>query len=146
MADDTLRSLNVSAAASTPRRVARSLGRFFEWFEARFPFGSVTRRIVILNLFGLAILVSGILFLNQFRAGLMKAKVQSLLTQGEIIARSIASSAAIETGRIALDHEQALELDSGKSHGIDADDLASLEFPINPERAAPILREPRARD
>ena len=94
----------------------------------------------MLNLIGLAILVSGILYLNQFRAGLIDAKVQSLLTQGEIIARAIAASAGVDTNEVQLDPEKLLEQEQGPA---DADDDAlsnSLEFAIDPERAAPILR------
>ncbi len=94
----------------------------------------------MLNLIGLAILVSGILYLNQFRAGLIDAKVQSLLTQGEIIARAIAASAGVDTNEVQLDPEKLLEQEQGQA-GADDDALAnSLEFTIDPERAAPILR------
>jgi two-component system sensor histidine kinase ChvG len=115
------------------------------WLWQRLPFrhgfSSLTRRIVILNLIGLAILVSGILYLNQFRAGLIDAKVQSLLTQGEIIAGALAASAGVDTDQIQLDPEKLLESESGQSSGADDDALASsLEFTIDPERAAPILR------
>ena len=93
----------------------------------------------MLNLIGLAILVSGILYLNQFRAGLIDAKVQSLLTQGEIIARAIAASAGVDTNEVQLDPEKLLETEQGQA---DDDDALSnsLEFTIDPERAAPILR------
>ncbi|MFT3988657.1 sensor N-terminal transmembrane domain-containing protein [Aestuariivirga sp.] len=37
----------------------------------------LTSRIVLLNLLGLAILVAGILYFNQFRQGLIDARVQS---------------------------------------------------------------------
>src|SRR3712207_2377515 len=47
---------------------------------------SLTRRIVVLNLAGLVALLVGFLYLNQFRQGLIQTRVQSLLTQGEIIA------------------------------------------------------------
>ncbi len=77
-------------------------------------FSSLTRRIVVLNLIGLAILVSGILYLNQFRAGLIDAKVQSLLTQGEIIARAIAASAGVDTDEVQLDPEKLLEAEQGR--------------------------------
>ena len=66
----------------------------------------------MLNLIGLAILVSGILYLNQFRAGLIDAKVQSLLTQGEIIARAIAASAGVDTDEVQLDPEKLLEAEA----------------------------------
>ena len=60
-------------------------------------FSSLTRRIVFLNLAGLLALVLGILYLTQFRAGLIDARVQSLIVQGEIIAGAIAASATVET-------------------------------------------------
>jgi two-component system sensor histidine kinase ChvG len=115
------------------------------WLWQRLPFrhgfSSLTRRIVILNLIGLAILVSGILYLNQFRAGLIDAKVQSLLTQGEIIAGALAASAGVDTDQVQLDPEKLLESEAGQASGADDDSLAnSLEFTIDPERAAPILR------
>ncbi|WP_245490790.1 sensor N-terminal transmembrane domain-containing protein, partial [Mesorhizobium sp. M7A.F.Ca.CA.004.04.2.1] len=47
-------------------------------------FSSLTRRILFLNLAGLAVLVTGILYLNTFRDGLIDARVESLMTQGEI--------------------------------------------------------------
>jgi two-component system sensor histidine kinase ChvG len=42
-------------------------------------FSSLTRRIVSLNLAGLVALVASILYLSQFRAGLIDARAQSLL-------------------------------------------------------------------
>src|SRR5262245_59450361 len=118
------------------------LRRGARWLWQRLPFRhgftSLTRRIVILNLIGLAILVSGILYLNQFRAGLIDAKVQSLLTQGEIIAGALAASAGVDTDQIQPDPEKLLESEPGQaSSGADDD---SLGFTIDPERAAPILR------
>ena len=118
------------------------LRRGARWLWQRLPFrhgfSSLTRRIVILNLIGLAILVSGILYLNQFRAGLIDAKVQSLLTQGEIIAGALAASAGVDTDQVQLDPEKLLESEPGSSSGPTDDD--GLGFTIDPERAAPILR------
>src|SRR4249919_930495 len=111
------------------------------WLWQRLPFrhgfSSLTRRIVILNLIGLAILVSGILYLNHFRAGLIDAKVQSLLTQGEIIAGALAASAGVDTDQVQLDPEKLLESESEQASSAEDD---SLGFTIDPERAAPILR------
>ena len=120
-------------------RGRRSLRRLRSYLPFRQGFSSLTRRIVVLNLIGLAILVSGILYLNQFRAGLIDAKVQSLLTQGEIIAGALAASAALDTDQVPLDPEKLLELEAGAGS---EDDVfgGSLEFTIDPERAAPILR------
>jgi two-component system sensor histidine kinase ChvG len=121
-------------------RTRRSLGWVAEHLPFRHGFSSLTRRIVVLNLIGLAILVSGILYLNQFRAGLIDAKVQSLLTQGEIIARAIAASAGVDTNEVQLDAEKYLEIESGQASNPDDAFDESLGFTIDPERAAPILR------
>jgi two-component system sensor histidine kinase ChvG len=98
---------------------------------------SLTRRIVVLNLAGLVALLVGFLYLNQFREGLIEARVQSLLTQGEIIAGAIAASATVETDAIAIDPDKLLQLQAGESAGIAED---PLDFSINPEKVAPLLR------
>ncbi|HEV7415943.1 MAG TPA: sensor histidine kinase [Tianweitania sediminis] len=103
-------------------------------------FSSLTRRILILNLAALGVLVIGISYLNQFRDGLIDARVESLMTQGEIIAGAIAASATVETDAISIDPEALLELQAGESVQPGADQLESLDFPINPERVAPVLR------
>ena len=120
-------------------RMWSAIGWLVEHLPFRNGFSSLTRRIVVLNLIGLAILVSGILYLNQFRAGLIDAKVQSLATQGEIIARAIAASAGVDTNEVQLDPEKLLETEHTQDS--DDEDLSnSLDFTIDPERAAPILR------
>ncbi len=103
-------------------------------------FSSLTRRILFLNLAGLAVLVVGILYLNTFRDGLIDARVESLMTQGEIIAGAIAASATVETDSISIDPEKLLELQAGESIAPGSDALDNLDFPINPERVAPVLR------
>ena len=70
--------------------------------------------------------------------GLIEARVQCLLTQGEIIAGAIASSATVETDAITIDPDQLLQMQAAR-HGAD-EDTPSLEFSINPERVAPLLR------
>lgn len=109
-------------------------------FVAFQSFSSLTRRIVLLNLVGMCALVSGILYLSEFRAGLIDARIQSLLVQGEIIAAAIAGSAQVETNAITIDPERLLELRAGESYGPGEDGFAPLEFPINPERVAPVLK------
>ncbi len=102
-------------------------------------FSSLTRRILFFNLVALVVLVAGILYLNQFREGLIDARVESLLTQGEIIAGAISASASVDTNSITIDPEKLLELQAGQSiTPLPNDD--DLEFPINPERVAPVLR------
>jgi two-component system sensor histidine kinase ChvG len=106
----------------------------------RVSFASLTRRIIFLNVTGLLALVIGVLYLSQFRAGLIDARIQSLLVQGEIIAGAIAASATVETDTITIDPERLLELQAGESYGPSDEALSGLEFPINPERVAPVLR------
>ena len=129
-------------AAARPARPAVSrwnvIRRTWRFFVAQV-FSSLTRRIVFLNVAGLLALVIGILYLSQFRAGLIDARVQSLLVQGDIIAGAIAASATVETDAITLDPDKLLELQMGESYG-PADEFGALEFPINPERVAPVLR------
>nr|WP_255561815.1 sensor histidine kinase [Pseudohoeflea sp. DP4N28-3] len=100
-------------------------------------FSSLTRRILSLNLLALFVLVSGILYLNQFREGLIDARVESLLTQGEIIAGAMAASASVDTNSITIDPQKLLELQAGQTITPTSNDL---DFPINPERVAPVLR------
>ena len=98
---------------------------------------SLVRRIVVLNLAGLVAMLAGILYLNQFRAGLIEARVQSLKIQGEIMAGAIASSATVEVDSITIDPDRLLQLQAGESIGVNEE---ILEFSINPERVAPLMR------
>ncbi len=100
---------------------------------------SLVRRIAVLNLAGLVTLLCGFLYLSQYREGLIDARVQSLLTQGEIIAGAIAASVTVETNTgITLDPDKLLQLQMGQSIGAAEEQM--LEFSINPERVAPLLR------
>ncbi len=109
-------------------------------FSSLHGFTSLTRRIIVLNLAALVVLVSGIMFLNQFRAGLIDARVSSLLTQGEIIAAAIASSATADTDTITIDPDKLLDLQAGQSVSPFDQPNEDLDFSINPEKVAPILR------
>ena len=111
--------------AGAPRRLLRSVWQFF----VAQSFSSLTRRIVFLNLAGLVALLVGVLYLSQFRAGLIDARVQSLLVQSEIIAGAIAASATVETDSITIDPERLLELQAGESYGPSEDSNSGIEFP-----------------
>ncbi len=101
-------------------------------------FSSLTRRILFFNLAALLVLVGGILYLNQFREGLIDARVESLLTQGEIIAGAVSASASVDTNSITIDPQKLLELQAGQSITPVPND-EDLEFPIDPEKVAPVL-------
>ncbi|MGZ5659440.1 MAG: stimulus-sensing domain-containing protein [Caldimonas sp.] len=132
--------------AGLPRRVARIYResglrglahRTLQFFVSQ-SFSSLTRRIVSLNVAGLVALVLGILYLSQFRAGLIDARVESLVVQGEIIAGAIASSATADSYGTYIDRDRLLELQPGENFGDEG--VTGLEFSINPERVAPVLR------
>jgi two-component system sensor histidine kinase ChvG len=113
--------------------------RLLRSFQSHFS-SSLTRRIIVLNLGGLVALLAGFLYLNQFREGLIDARVQSLLTQGEIIAAAIAASATVDTDSISIDPDKLLKLAPGEvTHSGEADPLPQ-ESSLNPERAGPLLR------
>ena len=102
-------------------------------------FSSLARTIFISNMIALVFLMLGILYLNQLRAGLVGAKVESLQTQGEIIAGAIAASATADTNQIIVDPESLLQTGTDAPF-VNDDAFSALEFPIDPERVAPILR------
>src|SRR3984957_10163641 len=97
----------------------RGLRRFFlaprrAWqFTISQSFSSLTRRIIFLNVAGLLALVIGILYLSQFRAGLIDASVKSLLVQGDLISEAIAALATVDSDTVTLDPERLLELQPG---------------------------------
>lgn len=119
-----------------PFRVFQQAGHYFFTLT----FSSLTRRIVSLNLLGLIALVTGILYLSQFRAGLIDARAQSLSVQAEIIAGAIAASATVDSNAITVDPDRLSDLKTGESYGPNDEALSGLDFPINPERVAPVLR------
>jgi two-component system sensor histidine kinase ChvG len=132
-------------AADIERPPLKGLRRPLGWlsragqFLFTLSFSSLTRRIVSLNIAGLLALVASILYLSQFRAGLIDARAQSLLVQAEIIAGAIAASATVQTNTITIDPDRLLDLKPGETYG-SPDEYSPLDFPINPERVAPVLR------
>lgn len=150
-ADEHAASPGPGEAATKPSRSARSrwrlvltplgkvLGAVRRFLDITI-FSSLTRRIIVLNLAGLLVLVVGILYLNQWRAGLIDARVQSLRVQGEIIAAAIAASATVDSDVISINPDRLLQLQGdGTVSSLSYFD-PTLEFPINPERVAPLLR------
>jgi len=134
--------VEVDAPVEAPPRAAGLIGRIRSLGRAlgQRASSSLTRRIVVLNLAGLVVLLVGFLYLNQFRQGLIEARVQSLLTQGEIIAGAIAASATVEPDTITIDPDRLLQMQLGETSGLGEEAVSPLEFSINPERVAPLLR------
>ncbi len=137
----------VGSAGDRPATAMPHRARFGGWLQRAWQFfitqsfSSLTRRIVFLNVAGLLALSIGITFLSQFRAGLIDARIQSLLVQGQIIAGAIAASATVEMdSSITIDPDKLIDLHPGESYGPSDDALYGIDFPINPERVAPVLR------
>ncbi|MBX4958484.1 sensor histidine kinase [Rhizobium lentis] len=136
------RDLDDAEGVSTRRVRARRWSHPFTLIRRIFGnavFSSLTRRILFFNLVALVVLVGGILYLNQFREGLIDARAESLLTQGEIIAGAVSASASVDTNSITIDPQKLLELQAGQSITPVPND-EDLEFPIDPEKVAPVLR------
>jgi len=114
---------------------ARGAWRFL---TARFS-SSLTRRIVVLNLGGLVVLVVGFLLLDQFRADLIEARVQSLTIQADIIAAAISASATGDTDSITIDPDKLLQLAPGESVPPSPSDEDATQFSINPALVGPFL-------
>lgn len=104
----------------------------------RFAPQRLTSRIVLLNLLGLVVLVAGILYFNQFRQGLIDARVESLTIQAQIISAAIAGSATADTGSIVINPDSLN--DTLDPSNLEADQFDNLDFPINPETTGPVLR------
>ena len=86
--------------------------RLSAWRGLKFlrPLSSLTQRIIAINLVGLAVLVTGVLFLNQLRTELVQVRVNSLVTQGEIVATAIAELAAVSPEATRYDAYAANEV------------------------------------
>ena len=58
------------------------------------PLSPITRRILAINILALVVLVAGMLFLDNYRRGLIAAELAALQTQTELIAAALGESAA----------------------------------------------------
>jgi len=67
------------------------------------PGSRLGRLIIALNLLGLAILIAGALILNELRRGLVNARIDSLTTQGELMATIIDQAATVGEPSPAMD-------------------------------------------
>jgi two-component system sensor histidine kinase ChvG len=78
--------------------------------SVRFPGSRLGRLILGLNLLSLAIVVAGALVLNELRRGLVNARIDSLTTQGELIASILNQAATIGEPEPHMDSALAAEL------------------------------------
>jgi two-component system sensor histidine kinase ChvG len=76
--------------------------------RARRRFSPLTRRILFLNLAGPALLSFGLLFLDDYRRGLIDSQFAALMTQARIVATALSETArADEEGEAGLDYKLA---------------------------------------
>lgn len=78
---------------SAPRRPAATRPNARRPRFSLSPSRSLLRRILALNAIALGLLVAGVLYLNQFREGLIELRADALRAQGEIIAIAVAEAA-----------------------------------------------------
>lgn len=94
---------SATATANPDRRAVPDVGR--RWW----PGSRLGRLIVVLNLLGLTILIAGALVLNELRRGLINARLDGLVLQGEVIANVINEQATVGDPAPALDGVRAGE-------------------------------------
>jgi two-component system sensor histidine kinase ChvG len=94
-----------SATDTAKPERARKPARF-RWL----PGTRLGRLIIALNVLGLAILIGGALVLNELRRGLVMARIDSLTTQGELMATIIDRAATVGEPQPAMDPTYASEV------------------------------------
>ncbi len=116
------------------------LGRWFARQPlTRFISASLWRRILISNLMGLLGLLLGMLYLSLQHGWLLDAKVDVVKTLSRITAEAIAYRAINDTDRALFDPNRLPDYTAPKA--MRDDGFSTLELPISPERAAPVLRK-----
>jgi two-component system, OmpR family, sensor histidine kinase ChvG len=131
--------------SDSARILGRRIGRDLYHFATRGPLirlvsKTLLRRIMFANLIGLAVLLSGVFYLAQYRAGLIEAQGDGLKVQGESFATLIAYNATREegTGRIILNPDMLPEIEG--AHKLLRDEsIAAMQLSIRPERIAPLF-------
>lgn len=125
--------------------LSRRIGRDLYYFITRGPLirlvsKTLLRRIMFANLIGLAVLLSGVFYLAQYRAGLIEAQGDGLKVQGESFASLIAFNATREegTGRIIINPDMLPEIE-GANKLMRDETLVAMQLSIRPERVAPLF-------
>jgi two-component system sensor histidine kinase ChvG len=96
----------MASATATAKRERKRRAYRSRWL----PGSRLGRLIIALNLLGLTILIVGALVLNELRRGLVNARMDSLLTQGELMVTVIDQAATVGEPTPALDPAYASQL------------------------------------
>ena len=132
--DDTKQRQQSKASGSRKQR------NLLSWVHRLAP-ARLTSRIIIINVAGLVFLVAGILYFNQTRKGLIAVREESLMTQAQIMAAAVASTAAADTDTLVINPDLFLEQQLGTNSPAGSGSYQDLDFPINPEQAGRVLRQ-----
>ncbi len=115
------------------RIIGSAFGRFFG-------FSTIYSRIIIMNIVALAVLLSGIIFLDQTKEGLIDARLESLLTQSVVIAGALSASADQDDfDDLGLNIDDILTDQEGVTLSQE-DIFSTISVPIDPQVAAQILQ------
>jgi two-component system sensor histidine kinase ChvG len=138
MAIDVSRWWEQASAWRSGRALRLRAVRLLKKFFGQYRFNSITRRIIVINFFGVAILVFGIFYLNQYRFKFIETRVESLTTQAAIIATAIS-----EMSRNTADQSSDSSQVAGENKIVIGRGLANtdLNFRIDPEVISPMLKE-----
>jgi len=117
----------------------RAIRRQIDRLGLKLSFHSIALRILVVNFLALLILVGGIIWLNQVREGLVDARINSLETQGRIMAQAIAQTVAANNAGAQAQGNNGLEFGASTFDGQDSD-LSGMGFKLDPEQIAPFLR------
>ena len=132
-----------AVAPSWSTAVSNIRGPLSRWWARqpvpRYLSGSLRRRILMSNLLGLLGLLGGMLYLSLAHGWLLDAKVDVVKTLSRVTAEAVAYRAVNNNSRAMLDDGPAPEKSAPRVQRDDA--FASLELPLSPERAAPVLKK-----
>ena len=133
----------IAGLGASMQRATRMFSDAFLWafrgVVAGNRFSSLTRRIVVFQVVALLVLVAGVLYLNQFRQGLIDARKQALLVQAEIIAGAVAETAAGTLEAEVIDPLADLEK---RDQWVNPDlEFQDRDVPISATAAAPVVSQ-----
>jgi two-component system, OmpR family, sensor histidine kinase ChvG len=132
-----------AAAPSWSTTVTNIRGTLSRWWARqpvpRYLSRSLRRRILMSNLLGLLGLLGGMLYLSLAHGWLLDAKVDVVKTLSRVTAEAVAYRAANNNSGALLDDDSQAQRAAPRVQRDDA--FASLELPLSPERAAPVLKK-----
>ena len=139
MAVDISKGLPRGAALRFPPLNWRAIYRQIDRLGLKLSFHSIALRILVLNFVALLVLVGGIIWLNDVREGLVEARINSLETQGEIMAQAMAQTVAASNGSATVSGANGGEFGAASFEAQEAD-LTGMGFRLDPEQISPFLR------